>query len=641
METSNQKISDIFANNFFRIPDYQRGYAWKKERQLEDLWEDIDDILKMNNDSFRPHYTGALSLKRIPDARLTSAEKKLAAGGSNFYDIVDGQQRLTTILILLFVLYKKLRKSDLLDKYIRTKGKYPVYKFKYSNSNGNNSKYLIKEIFEDKNELSSEKNVYTNNLSEAKMFFESKVEALSKKEANIIYSKTATALLFDIKIIGDGLEVQEIFETMNNRGKPLTILEKLKNRLLYLVNKTAIDNGDDLSQKVNDSWGRVYSWLGKNENSMLDEDEFVSSHLTLLRAPADYSFSPKDAERKVFEMFCSRAQSYNLSYRRDQSENAAKEEKVSPEKIEKFAVDIADFVPYWYRVNFPDISNPVDAKILKILCMNSSKEMKLFLAQLVLMEKTNGDKVSVCLDKVIKILFRNRLPIPNIKDERTFANHARDLHMNKCTIENLNAELDDTLKNPILYNSLKDGFKNLFNHVYNPIGYYKWTGLKFFLFEYEEYIRKNMYPKEFKILNWDKFSETSIEHIMPKNWSCHWNDTMNNYLESRNFSPEEELYAKNTLINTLGNLTIIRDKKNSGLGDSAWCDKKNAYESGCYSEKQISSKKEWDPWSAVSIYERGKDMLKFLLEYIMCSISKDVKAYETCLLFTDEKYLPR
>lgn len=42
METRNQKIPDIFANNYFRIPDYQRGYAWKADKQLPELWDDIE-----------------------------------------------------------------------------------------------------------------------------------------------------------------------------------------------------------------------------------------------------------------------------------------------------------------------------------------------------------------------------------------------------------------------------------------------------------------------------------------------------------------------------------------------------------------------------------------------------------------------
>ena len=639
MENNNQTISSIFNNKFFRIPNYQRGYAWK-ERQLIDLWEDIMDIPKGKDEQYAPHYTGALSLKEIPFPELTSSgEQDLHRDGARFYDVVDGQQRLTTILILLFVLYKKLKKVKLLQQYIRTEDTFPIYKFTYSN-NSNNSQYLKREIFEDEKVMKSEKNVYTNNLSEAKNFFEKKVKELTDDEAKDIYYKIVGALLFDIKIIKDDLDVQIIFETMNNRGKPLTILEKLKNRLLYLVNKVSNKAIDELSETINDAWGMVYSFLGKNEKIMLDEDEFLSAYLTLIRQPADYSFSSKEAERKVFEMFCTKAQIYNKSYRRDQHEEAGKEDKITDRKIQDFALEIADFVPHWYRIYFPDLSKPNDEKIYKIRCMNDSKEMKLFLAKLIWMENDNEESVSKCLEKVIKILFRNRLPIQNIKDERTFASHARDLHTKTKTLEDLNEELNDTLKNEISYTSLRDGFRNLFNHVYNPIGYYKWVGLKFFLFEYEENVHQEYYKTDKRILGWNMFYETSIEHIMPKNYQEHWKITMEKYLEGRNFANEEERFAKNTLINTLGNLTIISDRKNPSLGDKSWKTKKSAYGSGCYSERKINEEDEWD---AKAIYTRGKKMLEFFLKYIgdVSHVSEEEKdKYENELLFADEKYLP-
>ena len=86
MENNNTKIADIFANSFFRIPDYQRGYAWKKERQLPDLWEDILDITTNPSGEYKPHYTGTLSLQKIPISKLESSEVKLANDGANFYD---------------------------------------------------------------------------------------------------------------------------------------------------------------------------------------------------------------------------------------------------------------------------------------------------------------------------------------------------------------------------------------------------------------------------------------------------------------------------------------------------------------------------------------------------------------------------
>lgn len=77
METSNQKIPDIFANNYFRIPDYQRGYAWKADKQLPDLWDDIEDIPTNPSGGYKPHYTGAISLqKRYLKILIPSAKGK-------------------------------------------------------------------------------------------------------------------------------------------------------------------------------------------------------------------------------------------------------------------------------------------------------------------------------------------------------------------------------------------------------------------------------------------------------------------------------------------------------------------------------------------------------------------------------------
>ena len=73
METSNQKIPDIFANNYFRIPDYQRGYAWKADKQLPDLWDDIEDIPTNPSGGYKPHYTGAISLQKTSFDKLSKS----------------------------------------------------------------------------------------------------------------------------------------------------------------------------------------------------------------------------------------------------------------------------------------------------------------------------------------------------------------------------------------------------------------------------------------------------------------------------------------------------------------------------------------------------------------------------------------
>ena len=642
METSNQKIPDIFANNYFRIPDYQRGYAWKADKQLPELWDDIEDIPTNPSGGYKPHYTGAISLQKTSFDKLSKSEQKLLQSGSNIYDVVDGQQRLTTILILLFELYKKLNDKKIYNQYIKEKGKNAVYKFSYGTENGDYNYFLQKEIFEDPNSICKGKSVYTNNLREAKQFFCDKLAPLTPKQARTIFSKVTTALMFDIKIIDDSFDVQAVFETMNNRGKPLTILEKLKNRLLFLNSKLTNCDNEQLAKIINDCWGLIYNSLGQNETSMLDEDEFLSSHLTLIRTPADYSFSTQDAERKVFEMFCSRASQYRLSYTRDQSESSKKEEVVSFDKIKKYAIDLANYVPYWFTVNCPDIKNTVELELYKIQCLNGSKEMRLFLAQLLALQKDEPEEFNRCLKNVEKILFRNRLPIPSIMDERSFATRARDLHIGDIKLEELNNELEAILAQTIECSSLIGGFKWLFTYVRGNVGYHRWNGLKYFLFEFEEHIHQQDYSRDFAIISWDKFFETSIEHIMPKTYQDYWSDTMSNYLSQKNFSEEGRYVAIKTLLNSLGNLTIIRDKKNSSLGNNPWETKVKAYANGSFSERQISSKTEWHPWSAESILNRGKVLLKYLIDYLDVVIIAEEKkeTYEAEMLFGALKYVP-
>jgi len=79
--------AELFKNRVFKIPDYQRGYSWEKE-QLEDLRKDIENLFEKKH----MHFTGT----------IVAAKNK---GKLNKYDIVDGQQRLTTLIILLKEIY--------------------------------------------------------------------------------------------------------------------------------------------------------------------------------------------------------------------------------------------------------------------------------------------------------------------------------------------------------------------------------------------------------------------------------------------------------------------------------------------------------------------------------------------------------
>lgn len=85
--------------------------------------------------------------------------------------------------------------------------------------------------------------------------------------------------MFNLHEIDDDYDVFVAFETMNNRGKKLTNLELLKNRLIYLTtlyDDEVFDEKDKsaLRKKINDAWKEVYYQLGRNKSVPLSDDDF-------------------------------------------------------------------------------------------------------------------------------------------------------------------------------------------------------------------------------------------------------------------------------------------------------------------------------------------------------------------------------
>ena len=84
-----KSLSQIFRDEIsFVVPDYQRGYSWSKDKQLEDLWEDLENMPENSH-----HYTGMFTFCKDDE-------------DDNKYIIVDGQQRMTTLIILINELLK-------------------------------------------------------------------------------------------------------------------------------------------------------------------------------------------------------------------------------------------------------------------------------------------------------------------------------------------------------------------------------------------------------------------------------------------------------------------------------------------------------------------------------------------------------
>ena len=306
-----KSLESLFKKKIFRVPNYQRGYAWQISH-LKDFWEDL-----INLSGNRSHYTGVLTLTEISPTEVGDSKNEywLVKNHSyKMYHIVDGQQRLTTFVVFLQAFIDFIKQvdenADKSDKeiYIRdnrlsleevisyylyktkpTGAQYRTYKFGYTVDNLSDE-YLRHGIFNEEGPGSIKETFYTLNLRNAKQYFCKQLKDLYAEGGlnglQDIYKKLTEKFLFNefvIKDEKDEIDVFVAFETMNNRGKQLSDLELLKNRLIYLTTlytDKELDAADhqNLIKTINEAWKEVYDLLGRNAENPLNDDDFLKAH---------------------------------------------------------------------------------------------------------------------------------------------------------------------------------------------------------------------------------------------------------------------------------------------------------------------------------------------------------------------------
>lgn len=155
--------------------------------------------------------------------------------------------------------------------------------------------------------------------------------------------------------------------------------------------------------------------------------------------------------------------------------------------------------------------------------------------------------------------------------------------------------------------------KGLINEIvknFNTSGFYHWEGVRYFLYEYEVFLKSSSKSDREK-LNWEKFcienekDYISVEHIYPQTarkqcWASKY----------KHYSQKE----RNQLKNTLGNLVPLSKPKNSSLSNKCFVDKKSrkddavGFAFGCYSENEVALNNDW---TATEILYRSIKMAKF------------------------------
>ena len=659
MASELQPLSLLFQNRLFRIPDYQRGYAWQQS-QLTDFWDDL-----VNLQDSRYHYTGMLSLKTLKrsETKTWGSDLWMVEKGFKACHIVDGQQRLTTFIILLNEIVEFTRSleenteksddeivlgydtlKDIVAKYISQhrppNNQITTYLFGYEVDNPS-ADYLRYRVFNEPYSGTVNETYYTKNLKYAKAFFRENLSALylSEKLEGIsnLYLKLTLRLMFNIHEIDDDYDVFIAFETMNNRGKKLTNLELLKNRLIYLTTLYSDEIFDEMDKanlrmQINDAWKEVYYQLGRNEKTPLSDDEFLRAHwisyFAYSRKKGDdyiHFLLNKFSAKKIFEKKTvvvgdtTQDTSDNIEYDADiESEDDFEPEvveisKLEPSEISNYVNSLKDMAKYWYDTFFPMQSNNLtaDEKVwidrLNRIGIGHFRPLVMVIISRRDLKVEKRIEAFAAIERFLFICFRMGYFNATFRSSEYYR-ATRSIYLKEMDINDLINDINETTNANIEY-ALPNFVTKMEKHFDSMGGFYYWNSIKYFLYEYEfQLAKKNNIDK----VSWEMFTKTekdkvSIEHILPQTPTKHyWKN------QFRQFDDEEiELLSC-----ALGNLLPLSQSINSALQNDSFEDKKTSkttgrrgYQNGSHSEIKVA--KETD-WSADRIYKRSKLLLQFM-----------------------------
>ncbi|MEO6286756.1 MAG: DUF262 domain-containing protein [Dyadobacter sp.] len=594
-------VKSIFNNKLLRIPDYQRGYSWDRSN-LDDFWQDL-----INLQSDKVHYTGMISVELVDKIEYENWNEDtwiIEGRGDKAYFIVDGQQRLTTIIILIWVVCQRmpegsqlnyLTKQQIIDKYIFTVNSAAGQKsflFGYHRDNPS-YEFLKREIFEQDpsdNSPQIEETVYTNNLLNAKRYFIEKTKKLTLFELEALFQKLTQQLMFDFKILEKELDIFIVFETMNNRGKPLSNLEKLKNRLIYLSTLLPNENSDrkiELRSKINEHWKTIYKYLGFNKEQRLDDDSFLQNHWIMF---ARYDRrEPEFYAKDLFER-----------YYTSQNVISGKEGFNS---ISNYIESVAEGAKQWFLINSPSHPHALEIaesrQIITWLRKLNRLGVKSFAPLILAALLTESDKAKVTkllrtIEAYIFLIFYVSFKRSNTGTYHFFT-RANELYSGDATIESVIEDISLWIYGKKDVNGYFDidGFYSYLRDLFlrdNTSGYYDWKFLRYFLFEYDVSLqRQHELPNNWSGLN-------SVQQIYPSKpiLTC-WKNSF------RSYSPQQRKF----LAGSLGNFILVNSAHDF---DQCFEDKKELF--GDFAN--TLELKNVPDWNDEQILKRGIHMLNFM-----------------------------
>lgn len=601
-----RSISDLFNSDkdiVYFIPKYQREYVWSKnnwEALFDDIWENEDN-----------HFLGS----------IICINSKMDSQDRDRLELIDGQQRMTTLYILFLSLYEHL---STLKEYIKDEEEIlefstELFNLKYKLLLKSDKKSLRlepsyaarnKEDFE--HLLSHETNFlrgrfkWSDNagnrrILKAYRYFRDRLNEgrpdnedyykYDIDESVELLKKINSAILVKIEVSNHS-DAFTLFETLNTRGVPLSPIDIIKNTFLSESEKLEEGSIDENFEK----------WTILNSNLLDDykiQDRFLRHFYNAYKNEKSIEIKGKTRATRSSLIFI-----YDTLIKRN-TETFFEKLNASSEVYNKLIVP-----------NHENNSKNVTSKLRDLQNIGGAASYQLLMYVFENFSLNDINKAEL-IEYLVKFFFRRSITdLPPTRDlDKIFIEIIKDFHESKTyTLEKIMNHIESISTYP----NDKQFLEKLKGDLYDENA----GATRFILCKIEELNNKT---KEIYTDLWARDDKNgfiwTIEHIFPqgKNIPKHWVKMI------ADDNVQEAKTIQNELVHTLGNLTLTGyNSQLSNLSFSKKRDRMNkeksyvGYRNGMFLNETLKDK---DTWNRNDIIDRGKTIIKLVKEYMSIKIN--------------------
>ncbi|HEY6154636.1 MAG TPA: DUF262 domain-containing HNH endonuclease family protein [Candidatus Udaeobacter sp.] len=553
-------LNEVLHDRLFQVPPYQRGYSWT-EKERRDLFEDLQTLRELRRDE---HFMATLVFR---DTR-----KHVIIGGTDrlrIYDVVDGQQRLTTLVILLKAIEKNLienhqkKQADKIDAILVKEKKDLILLQTNHDARDTLDAYLRQG---DIGHLEEAITLHQRELMNA--FRECEQFVVDWGNPVGLLDLLKNKIKFVFFVLENPGAVYTVFEVLNSRGLNVDWLDKMKSTLMGVAfqKKRKLPAGE--LDHVEDEWTAIYRVLGKEVVSDADVLTFAAN-LTADEPPAK-GFQEVNA----------------LEFFREE----AHQDKSTPLETSKFLRQLVTTLDQFLK-------DPRHQAICRI------KQPRLLATALLISDRLRKDSKS---QQKAMVAWENAM----FRFYVLGGGDARD-RVGECIrlaseIRNGNLSLKQILNELGAIGNVTH--QEVAAELEKRYVYDRWTAQEiiYFFWKYEERLSAEN-DEIIDQITWGKIwenasKEKSVEHIFPqKDPNDNWKGK-----GRQNVNPE-------SFVHRLGNLLVLPPGLNSKAGTKSFADKIEVYKSakGLHHVKKVMRLKDWN---LAAIEKREKELMQFAEE---------------------------